>query len=140
MAFEIFESSKVTKKTAPTVTIDIRGNFVLSASAYETLNGAKNALLMYDLDNDIIGIKECDVETNSVSVRRYPGTPPRAAISAKQFLDHYGIEHDKSKRWPAKMIEGILQVDLKVQPIEVTRKRKRNSSESEAPMSAAIPS
>jgi hypothetical protein len=122
-----FETYRVDEKSldkVPQVTIDLRGNIILNASAFALLNKPTLVKLMFDPQRRIIGLGLSNDEGEGHPVRDYPGTPPRAAISATAFLDHYGVAHEKTKRWNAKLENDVLLLDLNTAPKEISRKRR----------------
>ena len=79
---------------------------------------------MFDSERNYIGIAASSIEGEGHPVRKYPGSPPRAAISATAFLDHFDVPHAETKRWNARLSEEVLVVDLNSTPKVISRKRK----------------
>lgn len=101
MRFEKFED--VGKSYAPVVTIRSAGQIGLLTGAVNRFGIEKEtheyAELYYSKDGNAIGIKPLKEPTDSAIKLRYNGEA--ADISAKSFLDKFGIDYTETKRYSA---------------------------------------
>ena len=103
MAFERFTLTG--KSYRPKISIRSNGQIGFNQGAIERfgLNNYKFAVLFYDRDQKIIGIKLTNQDEDgacTLQVRK-----SNAAISAKAFLDYFDINYSKTKRYDAKYDE-----------------------------------
>lgn len=101
MKFEKFED--VGKSYAPNVAIRSSGQIGLLTGAMNRFKIEKGRHkyieFYYSEDGNAIGIKPLEEPTNSAIKLRYNGEA--ADISAKSFLDKYGIDYEETRRYAA---------------------------------------
>jgi hypothetical protein len=119
MGFETFKRQRAAPATEPTLTIQKRGALSLNTPAFEAMGKPEEIELLYDRDENIIGMRKAAPGTpHAYPVRAVGKTGATHVISGKGFLKYYGIERGIARRWPAEMRNGILAVDLKQTPTE----------------------
>lgn len=121
MSFEEFKRNRMPSTQEPAVTIQKRGALSLNTAAYEALGSPKHVVLLYDRENELIGIQKASGTTpHAYAVRGVGNNEATRVVSGKAFLSYYGIPRDLARRWIAAMEEDILVIDLKQPGTEVT--------------------
>jgi hypothetical protein len=131
--FDRFIRDQVALKRDPWVTIQKRGTISLNRSAYEMVGSPDAVELLYDAENQIVGMRVGDPrDRDAMRVRSPTGkdTGP-FVISAMAYLRFYQIAVDDSRRWPAYLEDDVLCVDLRTPSVSVTSNRARQASDSE---------
>jgi hypothetical protein len=131
--FDRFIRDQVALKRDPWVTIQKRGTISLNRSAYEMVGSPDAVELLYDAENQIVGMRVGDPrDRDAMRVRSPTGkdTGP-FVISAMAYLRFYQIAVDVSRRWPAYLEDDVLCVDLRTPSVSVTSNRARQASDSE---------
>src|SRR5262245_16891594 len=121
MPFETFKRNSMVSLDKPAVTIQKRGALSFNAAAYEALENPKHVVLLYDRDNELMGIQKASASTPHAYVVRGVGNNRAThVVSGKAFLNYYGISREVARRWTAKMEDDVLVVDLKRPGFEVS--------------------
>jgi hypothetical protein len=123
--FETFRKRMVPLAKAPYVTIQKRGTLSFNASAQAALGSPVAIELLYDPEERVIGVRgvEPTVE-HAYPIRPLPSKHNSGFIvSGTAFTKYYGIPTKVSKRWPARMEDGVLCIDLTEPGTEVTSNR-----------------
>lgn len=104
MAFEKFV--EVGKSFKPRISIRSNGQFGFTTGAINKfkLRDFKYAVLFFDRDTQKIGIMPTNNEEEGAC--RIVIRSTNAFISARAFLDYYGIDYLKTKRYDAEWAEG----------------------------------
>lgn len=123
---EFTQRNTVPASTEPTITINLRGYFGLNQAAALALGEAKRVVLLYDKQNDAVGIKPVTKELpHSYPLRRQ--TSGRSyLVSGAAFCKHYGIDISKPRKFKAQIEGSVLVFDLH-KGIEVTRPPRATS-------------
>ena len=127
MPFEVYTKRLVPIGLAPYVTIQRKGIFSLNAAAFEALGKPKAVELMYDAEEQMVGLRKVDTEVEHAYPVRGLGGKAESTflISGMAFSKHYGLTVDTATRYPVKMIDDVLVIDLKVEGTDVTGPRGR---------------
>lgn len=105
----------------PAVTIQKRGALSLNTAAYEALGSPKHVALLYDRDEQLMGMRKVNATTPHAYVVRGVGNNQAThVVSGKAFLSYYEIPRDVARRWTAKVEDDVLVIDLKQPGFEVT--------------------
>jgi hypothetical protein len=121
MPFETFKRNRMPSTAQPAVTIQKRGALSLNTAAYEALGSPKHVALLYDRENELMGIQSVSGSAPHAYVVRGVGNNRAThVVSGKAFLSYYGIPRDEARRWIAEIQDDTLVVDLKQPGIEVT--------------------
>lgn len=133
MAFETFKRQRAPVSREPTVTIQKRGMLSMNAPAYAELESPEAVELMFDREERLIGLRKVDPSTEHAYVVRPLGKGGNNwLISGRAFTGYYDIPVGVARRWPARMDDDVLVVDLKEPGTEVTGTRGRQPAESTA--------
>jgi len=99
MGFEKFTKTRA-RGYVPKASIWSRGQIGFNKGAAEkyNLNNFLYAILFYDKDNKQIGIKFTNDENEEGEIKITRRPAGGMSISAKAFLDFYGIEHQKTTK------------------------------------------
>jgi hypothetical protein len=123
--FETFTKRLVPLKKQPLVTIQKRGTISLNKSAHVALGAPEAVELLYDQDEQIVGLHPVEATLDhAYPLRSASGkdTGP-FVISAIAFTKFYQINTDTSVRWPAYVEDGVLCIDTKLPGTPVTSNR-----------------
>ncbi len=135
MPFEQFTRKLIPLGKEPTVTMQSRGSLTLNLSAFQLIGSPLAVHLLYDRDEQIIGIRAADPKDGDAYP---PRTLPRRGeggpriVTAQAFTSHYGID-TTPRRYLATLKDDVLCIDLK-QPLVPTgsnqngRAKRRNSA------------
>lgn len=130
MPFETFKRNRMPSTGKPAVTIQKRGALSLNTAAYEALGCPKHVALLYDRDEQLIGMRRVNATTPHAYVVRGVGNNQAThVVSGKAFLSYYGIPREVARRWTAQIEDDLLVVDLKQPGFEVTGHAKRAHKE-----------
>jgi hypothetical protein len=131
MAFETFKRQRAPVSQDPAVTIQKRGTFSLNAPAYAGLESPEAVELLFDREERLIGIRKVDPSTEHAYMVRPLGRGGNNwLVSGRAFTVYYGIPTEVARRWPGRMDDGVLLVDLKEPGVEVTGNRAEEPSTS----------
>jgi hypothetical protein len=121
MPFETFKRNRMPSTGEPAVTIQKRGALSLNTAAYEALGSPKHVALLYDRDEQLMGMRKVNATTPHAYVVRGVGNNQAThVVSGKAFLSYYEIPRDVARRWTAKVEDDVLVIDLKQPGFEVT--------------------
>jgi len=112
----------------PYVTIQRRGTMGFNAAAHAALGSPEAIEFLFDPQERVIGVRAVDPSAqHAYAIRPNNGdaTARTFLVSGTAFVRYYGIDTTVSRRWPAKMQDGILCIDLKEPGTEVTSNRNR---------------
>jgi hypothetical protein len=116
--FEKFRRVKVTAGDAPIVAIHQRGIFAMNQLAFEALGEPVAVELLFDRNNQVIGLKAAERDDPDSYVVRHH-TKYSHQVEGRSFLSYYGIPKEATgRRYKAELIDRILEVDLKQDPEE----------------------
>lgn len=130
--FERFTHDQIALKRDPWITLQKRGTISLNRSAYVLLGSPSAVELLYDADNRIVGMRQCDPrDRDAVHVRLPTGKESGPfVLSAMAFLRFYGVDLDGSRRWQAFLDGEMLCIDLRAPGVPVTSNRARQIHDS----------
>lgn len=124
MPFEVFrEARSALPEVQPQVTILTNGVLTLNRSAVEALGSPQVVELLYDRDEQIIGLRPTDPSEPHARPLRSPTKASTRQVSIHLFAKHYGIDLSTSRRYPAELRGDVLTIDLKGDSVVVTRRR-----------------
>jgi hypothetical protein len=130
MPFETFKRQRVPVTSEPAITIQKRGAISMNGPAYNALQSPDHLELLYDRDEQLIGMRKVDSTVpHAYIVRPLGKSGTTHLVSGNAFMAYYGIETGTAKRWIAEMRDDTLVVDLKQPGIEVTGNRSRDAAE-----------
>lgn len=142
--FEVFDKRSTPLVKRPEVTVQASGSLSLNRSAYHALGEPKTIELLYERERRIVGFRAVDEN----AVHAYPirgfGTGNTFIVSGRAFFAFYNIPFGSPVRREAKMVNGVLIIDLNDPGREATsnrnRKKQRDSEQAlvgaEAPIEA----
>ncbi|MGH7557412.1 MAG: hypothetical protein ACREMD_06485 [Gemmatimonadota bacterium] len=104
MAFETYVPQRGRASSKSTIRILKSGDFSISPSVYDQwFGGAKNVELLYDPKAKKVGLRpRRKSDRMTYKLRESPQGGQRYYVSSGQFLDHYGVSHQKSRGFEAK--------------------------------------
>src|SRR5215210_2631623 len=89
--FEEFDRKSTPIITTPLITIQKRGTFSANRAAFEALGEPEGIKLLYDKNQNVIGIRPADLEErNSYAMRKQPASDSYL-FSGTAFANHNGI-------------------------------------------------
>lgn len=123
--FETFTKRMVPLSKEPFITIQRKGILSLNASAFALLGSPPAVELLYDPDENIVGLRAIDV----AAAHAYPVRPTGAnehtyLVSGSAFTNHYNISTDRTTRRAAKLHDDVLCIDLNEAGTSVTSNRR----------------
>jgi hypothetical protein len=122
--FEVFKRQILAPSDDPAVTIQKRGVITVNKAAHLALGEPHWIELLYDPAERLVGFRSAPPDASHAyafqSTRE--GKGPFVA-SCAAFIKHYNINTDRTRRWPARMHDDILVIDLKEAGVEVTSNR-----------------
>jgi hypothetical protein len=127
--FERYDRRSAPIKTSPFVTLQRRGPMSLNMAAYELLGKPEGAELLFDRENQLIGIRKVPAtEPYAFPVRpqgRKGAKPSNYVMSTQAFTKHYDIDTSIARRFPVEMQDDILTIDLS-RGVEATGPRDKS--------------
>jgi hypothetical protein len=131
--FETFKKRMVPLKKAPYVTIQKRGTMSFNAAAHAALGNPEAVELLYDVKQQIMGVRAVDPAVEHAYPLRSPSKKDQSFIlSGTAFTKYYEIDTTVSTRYPATMEDGILCIDLKQEGTVVTSNRRGTGKKASA--------
>jgi hypothetical protein len=137
--FELFDQ-RFMPMADPMVTMQSNGNISLNAAAQQGLGGNPEGTihveLLYSAERNTIALRPTTPERAHLAypVRRQgsgPG-PGSFIVNAASFVRHYGLGQGKALRYPARISDGILYVDLNAEPAVIHARRTKKGGPNEA--------
>lgn len=140
--FEGFRHRRTVTSTKPEGSIQRpRGILGLNAAAYRLLKEPAAVELLYDRDDQIIGVRAEDPEAAWAYTMRKQKNSQSYVVAAKAFFDYYGISLDgPSEKYSVQMYGDILGIDLKGDRIEVIGSRRKRGDDRFTPPQSVDPS
>jgi len=115
--FEVFTKRGSSTPTEPTVTLHKSGSMAMSKPAFDALGCPAWIELLFDRDERVMGIRPAEPGTaHAYPIRHTEGNPGQWLMSGLAFIKYYGLHDGTTRRYRATMDDGILCVDLKVEP------------------------
>jgi hypothetical protein len=134
MAFEVFDKRLTPLAKAPVVTIQKRGVLSLNRAAHALIGGAETVELLFDRDEQVIGIRPvADNVPHGYPVRSLStkSTGP-LLIAGTGFTQYYGIDTTTARRWTPTVQDNILCIDLKNPGTPIVGNRSAKASHDHA--------
>lgn len=128
--FETFSLRATPIEQRPLGTIQRRHSFSLNRTAYEALGRPAAVELLFDRDDQVLGLRPVDPsERHAYPVRRQQASESYL-LAFQAFARYYGIPVGEPRRYEGHMEDGILVFDLKQEPIPmIDRRRSRETSQ-----------
>lgn len=124
--FEVFNRRAAPVTAQPLVTIQKRGTMSFNRAAFEALGGPEAVELLFDRQERVVGFRPVGADVPHAYRPRKQGHTYNYLVAGQAFTQHYGIETDTARRYPAAMLDGVLVVDLKQPGTDATGPRGRN--------------
>lgn len=126
--FETFNRNLPSVKGPPRITLLRSGMLSLNKPAYLTLESPEAVELLYDCDEQIIGVREVEPRAETAYIVRGParGCSGPFLVTALAFTKFYEIDTTDSLRWEAHLNGDVLCIRLTDECTPVTSNRARN--------------
>lgn len=108
--FELFRSRTTRKVKEPAATVQARGAFTLNAAALAELGDPEAVHLYFDAEDKRVGIEKADSTSPYAYAARVVGksSSPSRLISAKTFMDTYGVPYDTTEPVPISFEDNMV--------------------------------
>lgn len=140
MAFEVFDKRNTSLRRAPSVSIQKRGVISINRAAYTLMDAPECVELLYDRVIAVVGIRGVgDDVPHGYAVRgagRRAGTGP-VMVAGSAFTAFYNIDTTVSRRYPARMDDGVLCIDLDAGTEIIGNRARRHASPPAEPSAPA---
>ncbi len=125
MPFEVFKKRFAPLVKQPYVTLQKKGILSINKAAYLALGSPAAVELLYDRDEQVIGLRPVEPTVEHAYPIRNAGDENANAfmLSGTAFTHYYEIPTPTSMRYPAAITDGMLCIDLKCAGTEVTSNR-----------------
>jgi len=110
-----FDRRVRTEPSEPNVGIQKDGILFLNRAAVEALGSPAFVELLYDPEERLIGIKPAQNSSSTYPLRRKK-QGSGSSISGQGLLRRLGVDTSRAFRCPARLIDGVLTIDLKSAP------------------------
>jgi hypothetical protein len=126
MAFEIF-TRKIQRVGSPTASLTKMGRLALNKAATSKLEGdaVENALLLWDKDRRIIGIRPITKKDDRSYKINYDKKGGGSGFSAKTFFDYIGYDYTETRTLPAKWNEQEMAFLIEVPEAHLKAERSQ---------------
>lgn len=132
MAFEVFDKRNAPLAKSPSITIQKRGIFSINKAAHKLINEAETVELLFDKENQVIGLRPAEVSPHAYAIRTQTGRDGgQAILSGSAFTQYYEVDTSVSRRWEPQLRDGILCIDLNGPSTEVRGNRAKKTQEDE---------
>lgn len=123
--FETFRKTQTPFTKEPHVTIQKRGTITLNAAAHALLGSPAAVELLFDRDEQILGLRPVDASADHAVFVRPSSRSPKAprVISAMAFVRHYDIDTTHARRWVARLDGEVLVI--RIDDGQVVSKQRR---------------
>jgi hypothetical protein len=130
MAFEVYDKRRASASKHPYVTMQRRGPFSFNRAAYELMGSPEAIELLYDRDEERIGFRPASPDRpQAFPVRAQGKNSVTHIVAGQSFTNHYGLDTSVARRYPVRMEDKILVLDLRGDSVEVTGPRARSSED-----------
>ena len=113
MPFEVFDKKKAVYGRSPNVTIQPRGLISINQSAFRKMGEPELVVLMYDREENRVGIVGTNDEDKGYRVRVAARLGSPAVVSGSAFLNYYDIIPSETRRWAPTFEDQIMIIDFK---------------------------
>jgi len=125
MPFEEFDKRARSSTKSPFVTMLSAKGFTLNKAAYDLIGNPEAVTLLYDPDERLVGFKPSSPDYfRAYKVRPQP-KGVSVSVSGRSFIKHHGIDASVTRRYAARMRDGVLVVDLESESTEISGPSKR---------------
>jgi hypothetical protein len=133
MGFETYDKRRASASKHPYVTIQRKGPFSFNRAAFELMGTPKAVELLYDREKERVGFRSASPDRpQAFPVRAQGQNSVTHIVAGQSFTNHYGIDTSVARRYPVRMEDEILVLDLHGDSVEATGPRARSSSEDES--------
>ena len=137
MAFEVFQRQRSPLVSQPYITIQKRGTLSLNAAAFAALGSPQSVELLFDREDQRVGLRNVDGTVEHAYAVRPNGTKASSfLVGGTAFTQYYGIDTKTARRWPAEVVDDMLVIDLKQPGTEIISNRTRGMQRREAQLRA----
>jgi hypothetical protein len=127
MGFEVFDKRAAGVSKHPYVTVQRKGPFSFNRAAHELLGKPEAVELLYDREQERIGFRPTAPERPQAFPMRPQGKNAATFMVAGQaFAKHYKLDTSVARRYPVRMEEDIMVLDLRGDSVDVTGPRSRS--------------
>lgn len=123
--FEVFDKRATAFVKRPEVTVQSKGVLSINASAHHLLGQPDTVELLYDRARRVVGVRPVAPETAHAYPIRNVGAGRTFVISGRAFFQYYEIATERPIRRDAKMVNGVLVIDLNDPGRDATSNRAR---------------
>ena len=123
--FEVFDKRSTPLVKRPVVTVQTKGMLSMNASAYHAIGTPKAVELLYDREQQVVGIRGVEQEAPHAYPVRGAGTGSTFIVSGRAFFGFYGIPTERPVRRDASVVDDVLIIDLKDPGRDATSNRNR---------------
>jgi hypothetical protein len=123
--FQTFTQKGVGTGASPQVSIQRGGVFSINAPAFALLGKPEAVEFVLDAAERVMGFRPATPGApHAYAVRKQKGVES-FMVSGRSFAKYAGIDIDHGARYPAELIDGVLAVDLKADPITIRKPRAK---------------
>jgi len=124
--FEVFTKRLSPKVKDPYITIQKKGTMSINRASYELLGEPEAIELLFDASARVMGMRAVEASANHAYPLRGSGKSKSSfLLSGMAFAKYYEINTDVARRYPATFEDGVLQVDLNGEFLEVVSNRNK---------------
>lgn len=126
--FEVFTGRSTHSDIIPYVTFMSSGSKIsLNQSAYTSLGSPEYVQFLFDRKQRVMGLQASEKSKSYAYKVQKSANANSYAVTAVAFIEYAGIKSAVSKRYQAKLIKGVLAVELNGPSEEVNRGPKRKN-------------
>ena len=111
------------------VTIQRRGTFSFNAAARAGIDDPEAVELLFDVDERLIGFRPVETSNPRAYSLRKQGNSSNWMLAGQAFTKTFAIDTSTAMRYPAKVIDGVLVVDLKQPGSDATGTRLKKTAD-----------
>lgn len=110
--FELYVRGKPLPSATPRVSVLKRGAISFNEAAFGALGSPTAVQLLFNLENQVIGIRSTSESHESAHRVRSQAGARSYVVGCQGFLQFYGIDFQRSRRFSARLVGNMLEVDL----------------------------
>lgn len=125
--FETFKKGASPREKRSFVTLQRTGPVSLNLAAYEALGRPEAIELLFDPAERIVGLRPSGRDNRNA----YPVRPVGRAtfvVAGRAFMKYYGIEVKQGRRFPARILDGVLAFELRSGEIRTSNRNGRRGT------------
>ena len=124
MGFETFDKRRAGRTKQALMTIQRGGTFSFNKAAYDLLEQPEALELLYDRERKVVGFRSTKLENpRGFPVRTQGKNSVSYMVAGRAFTKHFGIDTATARRYPGKMEDDILVLDLRGDYVNATDPR-----------------